>query len=49
MPRWLAYTLLVVTVAAAVLVVAAGNGTLAFLAFVVVALIWTFTMRRTAK
>jgi hypothetical protein len=55
MPRWLAYLLLAVTViamAAAVVAVASGNGTLAFVALVVVGLLWVFTMprlRSTAK
>jgi uncharacterized membrane protein len=49
MPRWLAYVLLALTLVAAVLVVASGNGLVAFVALVVVALIWTFTMQRTAK
>jgi hypothetical protein len=48
MPRWLAYLLLAVTVitmAAAVVAVATGNGTLGFVALVVVGLLWVFTMR----
>jgi hypothetical protein len=48
MPRWLAYLLLAVTViamAAGVVAVASGNGTLAFVALVVVSLLWVFTMQ----
>ena len=48
MPRWLAYLLLAVTVVAmvaGVVAVASGSGTLAFVALVVVGLLWVFTMR----
>jgi hypothetical protein len=49
MPHWMAYALLGVVVAAAVVFVASGNGTLAFIALVVVAVVWVVTMRRLAK
>jgi hypothetical protein len=48
MPRWLAYVLLAVTLiamAAGVVAVASGSGTLAFGALVVVGLLWVLTMR----
>jgi hypothetical protein len=48
MPRWIAYLLLAVTLlamAAGVVAVASGNGTLGFIALVVVGLLWVVTMR----